>query len=217
LSGRNVVNPEDLASDRWKEIRQARERIAKVEAVRAESLARLEELRGRIGPAERRDREALGAALLDGKAEPASEAAKLKAELGQAERNDEALLQAATDAHGQIGRLVRSNRETWRSQTLRARGKAKSRFERAIAELEAAREALNNEATLLNWLSSGDVGEAAMDALGGRRGSDPDGRPVLAFSRTLEELRRDCEYLASFDSSQREQPVRLALERMQRV
>jgi hypothetical protein len=76
----------------------------------------------------------------------------------------------------------------------RERGKAKSRYEKAIAELEAAREALNNEATLLNWLSSGDIAEAATDALGGRCGSDPDARPVLAFTRTLEELRRDCEH-----------------------
>jgi hypothetical protein len=191
------VNPEDVAASRYKEIRQARERTRKVEAARAKSLARLEELRGLIGPAERRDREALAKALLDGKPAPESEAAKLKAELEQAERNDEALLEAVQVTHGQIGRLVRDNRERWRSQTLRARGKAENRYEAAITELEAARAALSDEVTLLNWLTSGEISEAAMDALGGPRGfSDPDGRPVLAFSRTLEELRRDCEHLA---------------------
>jgi hypothetical protein len=190
------VNPEDLAASRYKEIRQARERIRKVEAVRAESLARLEELRGQIGPAERRDREALAKALLDGKPAPESEVTRLKIELEQAERGEEALLEAVQVAHGQIGRLVRDNREAWSAQTLRARGKAKNRLEAAITELEAARGALSDEATLLGWLTSGAVGEAATDALAGRNGADPDGRPVLAFSRTLEELRRDCEYLA---------------------
>jgi hypothetical protein len=147
----------------------------------ARSRARVEELRARVGPAEHRDRQALGAALVDGKAAPASEAEKLKAELAQEEQNLEALTQAVGDAYGQTGRLVRDSRDAWRGQTLRELGKAKSRYEEAIAELEAAREGLRNEATLLNWLSAGDIGETSSS---------------LAFTGTLDELRRDCEYLA---------------------
>jgi chromosome segregation ATPase len=126
------VNPEDAAAGRFKEIRQARERIAKAEAVRAESLARLEELRGQIGPAEWRDREALGQALVDGKPAPASEAEKLKAELAQAERNYEAVLQAVQDASEQIGRLVRDNRERWRAKRY-----ASGRRRRAVSKKQS--------------------------------------------------------------------------------
>jgi hypothetical protein len=201
------VNPVDLAS-RWKEIRAAKARIEKAEAVRVESLARLEELRGQIGPAERRDREALGQALIERKPAPESEATRLKIELEQAERNYEAVLQAVQNAHEQIGRLVRANRERWSAETLRAKAKAKTRLERAINELEAAREALGNEATLLGWLESGDTSEAASDALGGPRGFDPNSRPVLAFSRTLEELRLDCEHLAELPGAAEPDPRR---------
>jgi hypothetical protein len=72
------------------------------------------------------------------------------------------------------------------------KGKAKSRYEKAIAELEAAREGLKNEATLLNWLSTGDIGEA----------SSP-----LAFTRTLEELHRDCEHLADAHPATRDERI----------
>ena len=108
------MNPENLAASRWKPIRQAREHTAKAEAACAESSARLEQLRGQVGAAERRDRQTLGAALVDGKAAPASEAERLKGKLAQEERNREALTQAVGDAHGQTGRLVRDNREAWR-------------------------------------------------------------------------------------------------------
>jgi hypothetical protein len=116
------VNPEDLAASRWKPIRQAREHTAKAEQAHARSRARIEELQGQVSAAEHRDRQALGAALVDGKAAPASEAEKLKAELVQEEQNVEALTQAVGDAYGQIGRLVGDNREAWLGQTLREKG-----------------------------------------------------------------------------------------------
>lgn len=80
-------------------------------------------MRGQIGPAELRDRQTLGAAIVAGRPEPASEAAALRAELEEEERRAEALSQAVTDAYGQIGRLVRENREAWLGQTARERGK----------------------------------------------------------------------------------------------
>lgn len=186
------MNPEDLAAGRFKLVRQAREHTSKVEQAHATSRARVEELRARVGPAEHRDRQALGAALVEGKAAPASQAEKLKAELAQEEQNLEALTQTVGDAYGQTGRLVRDNREAWLGQTLRELGKAKSRYEEAIAELEAAREGLKNEATLLNWLSTGDIGET----------SSP-----LAFTGTLDELRRDCEHLADAHLATRDERI----------
>jgi hypothetical protein len=54
------VNPESLAATRWKPTRQGHEQIAKAQAAQAKSQARVQELRDQIGPAEYRDREALG-------------------------------------------------------------------------------------------------------------------------------------------------------------
>ena len=70
--------------------------------------------------------------------------------------------------------------------------KASDRYEKAIAELKAAREAMDDEATLRAWLSGGDGGNAANDALGGRGGSQ-----ALSFTRTLEALREDRAHLVA--------------------
>jgi hypothetical protein len=59
------VNPESLAATRWKPIKQAYEQIAKAQAAQAKSQTRLQELRDEIGPAEFRDRAALGQALVE--------------------------------------------------------------------------------------------------------------------------------------------------------
>jgi hypothetical protein len=80
---------------------------------------------------------------------------------------------------------------------MRELARVKGRYENAIAELEAARDGLSGEATLIAWLDSGASAEAAVDPLGGRIGTDARGRAPMSFSRTLEELRQDCEHLAS--------------------
>jgi 5-methylcytosine-specific restriction endonuclease McrA len=130
------LNPESLAATRWKPIRQAHEQIAKAQNAQAKSQARLQELRAQIGPAELRDRAALGQALVDGKAEPASEAAKLKAELEQEERNAEALALAVQSAHGQVAELVAANRHGWRKETLRELSRKLARYKDVITELD---------------------------------------------------------------------------------
>lgn len=81
-----TVAPQDIAAGRFKLIRQAQQGLAKAEAIFAKSVARREELRREIGPAERRDREALGQAIVDRKPEPAGESEKLEAELEREER-----------------------------------------------------------------------------------------------------------------------------------
>jgi DNA repair exonuclease SbcCD ATPase subunit len=191
------MNVEDLAASRWKPIRQAREQIAKAQGAHARSSARLEELRGQIGPAEHRDRQALGRALVDGKAEPASEAAKLKQELEREERRLEALAVAVQAAHGQIANAVDANRGDWRRQAMQELSKSQQRYKDAIDALAAARQGLSDEATLVAWLDGGPNIEAASDPLSGRLGSDANGRHPLSFSRTLEELRSDCEHLSA--------------------
>jgi hypothetical protein len=127
---------------------------------------------------------------------PASQAAKLKTELEQEERNAEARALAVQSARGQIAKLIAANRCDWRKQAIRELSRGVTRYKDAITELAAAREALTSEASLVVWLDSGAGVEAAFDALGGRLGTDASGRPPMSFSRTLEELRRDCEHLA---------------------
>jgi hypothetical protein len=207
------LNPESLAATRWKEIRRAHEQITKAQTAQAKSQARLQELRVLIGPAELRDRAALGQALVEGKAEPASEAAKLKAELEQEERNAEALALAVQSAHGQVAELVAANRREWRKEALRELSRKVARYKDAITEVEDAREALSSEATLVTWLDSGAGVDAATDLLGGRVGTDASGRPPMSFSRMLEELRADAERLAGYPASHDDPPAEPRLER----
>jgi hypothetical protein len=176
------MNPEDAAAERFKPIRQAREHIAKAEQAHVAAVARLEELRGKVGPAERRDRERLGEALIADKSEPTSEAEQLKAEVVRQEARVEALREATALARAQIPKLVDGNRAAWRRQATRELGREKHRYEAAISELQAAREALVDVATLVRWLDSGDMGEAATG---------------LALDRMLVELRNDAEQLAA--------------------
>ena len=157
------VAPEDLAAARFKPVRQALERIAKAEAARVESAGRLEQLRAAVGPAEHRDREALGQALFDGKAEPPSQAAEIQTELDHEERRGEALRLAVGAARQRIGELVAEHRASWRRQTMRELAKAKRRYENAISELDAARDSLSDEASLVSWLDSGSSAAAASD------------------------------------------------------
>ena len=146
------------------------------------ALARLEALRGQLAPAERRDSELLGEALVDGKREPLSEAEAIRAEVAQQELRVDALRLAADRARRQIPKLVDANRAAWRRQATRELGREKHRYEAAISELQAAREALVDVATLVRWLDSGDVGEATTG---------------MALDRMLVELRNDAEQLAA--------------------
>jgi hypothetical protein len=206
------LNPEDSAASRHKEIRQTHTQLEKVRAAQAKSQARLQELRAKIGPAERRDREALGQALVAGKAEPASEAAKLRAELEQEERNAEALALTVQSAHGRIAELVAANRVEWRKEAMRELSRKVARYRDAITEVDEAREALSSEATLVTWLDSGAGVDAATDLLGGRVGTDAGGHSPVSFSRTLEELRADAERLAGYPASRDDPPAEPRLE-----
>ena len=176
------MNPQDLARARFKPIRQALERIEKTEAAHAKSQAKLEQLRAAVGPAEHRDREALGQALVDGKPEPASEAEEIKSQLAQEERRAEALRLAVSAARERIPELVSANRGEWTRQGRRALATTQRRYSTAIDELEAARVALSDEASLGSWMASGSSVDAAADPLGGRLGLDAAGRPALSFT-----------------------------------
>jgi chromosome segregation ATPase len=193
------VNPEDAAAARFRPIAKTREQIAKTEQAHAAALARLEALRGQLAPAERRDSELLGEALVEGKREPLSEAEAIRAEVAQQELRVDALRLAADRARRQIPKLVHANRAGWRRQAMRELGREKHRYEAAISELQAAREALVDVATLVRWLDSGDLGEAATG---------------LALDRMLVELRNDAEQLAAYPDRRPQPEPQVDIEQM---
>jgi hypothetical protein len=89
-------------------------------------------------------------------------------------------------------------------------GKAKGRYEAALAKLEAARGNLSSAVGLFGWVTSGGAGlaEPATNRLAGTGHS---------FAEVLAALHADLEHLAGFDSLERDQPVRVAFERISRV
>jgi hypothetical protein len=116
----------------------------------------------------------------------------LKAELEHEQRRFEALILASDNAHKQIGQLVAEHKTAWQAKATRELDRVKRRYEAAIQELAAARDELDNAATLLNWLSDGESSSAATDALAGGHGDQ-----TMGFTRVLAELRRDAEHLGN--------------------
>jgi hypothetical protein len=103
-------------------------------------------------------------------------------------------LDAALDERS---RLIDENRSSWRRQSMRELAKAQRGYQEAISELESARGALSDEATLVAWISGGAGADTASDPLGGRGGADP-----VSFARTLAALRADCQHLAEYQVAQ---------------
>lgn len=193
------MNAEDLAAGRWKPIKRAREQIAKSEAALMASHDRLKELRREIPAAARRDREALGAALVEGTSEPKPEAEQLRAELVAEERRNEALAAAVDWARAGIRRQVEQNQRSWHRDALGQLSGAEKSYLAAISDLEAARQALSDAASLCVWISGGGapVAEAATEVLSGRLG-DASGRSGMGFSAVLAELRADAAHLTAY-------------------
>jgi hypothetical protein len=190
------TNPQDLAAARWGPVRRAETCVAEAERKYGASRARVQQLEAEIGPAEHRDRQALGRALVDGKPEPASEAAELKSELEQEQRRADALARAVEDARNDIRATVAANKGKWRHQTMQQLATAQRRYLDAIDELDAARDALSDQAALVAWIDTGAGTAAASDPLGGRIGHGSTGRQPLSFARVLEELRADATAIA---------------------
>ena len=89
------MNPLDTAAGRHKEIARARERIAKAEIAHAESTSRVEQLKQEVGPAEYRDKQKLGEALVQEAREALSNEATMVAWLDSGSSGE-----AATDPLG---------------------------------------------------------------------------------------------------------------------
>jgi uncharacterized protein YukE len=204
------MNPADLAR-RWKPYRIAVERADKAAKALQEARSRLDQLRSELGPAEAEDQLALGRALLDGKAEPASRVAQIHEEIRAQERRVAALERALAETHEQIAAVIAEHKSSWRRESLTGISKAGVRYQAALTELEDARENLSSAVGLNEWVSAGGAaaGEPANDRLAGN-GS-------LGFSQVLAALRADLEHLTYFDGLERETPMRVAFERIQRA
>ena len=146
------MNPADEASKLWKPFRSASEHVTKALAAWHEAQARLAELRDELGPATARDELALGRALLAAKAEPRSEADAIREQITAQERRVSALERAYTDAQKQLTAVIRENRSAWDRQAMGEIVKVRTRYEAAVAELEASRENLSSTVTLAECL-----------------------------------------------------------------
>jgi hypothetical protein len=147
----------------------------------------------------RTDRQAYAAALSDGKGKPRNhEGAKVVLELKETELKADALALAVDTALDERAKLLEQNRAGWRRSSMRELAKARTRYESAIAELEAARDGFSDEAALVAWLDSGASSAAAKDRLAGPT--------EMSFTRVLDELRADANAIASHPVA-RDDPV----------
>jgi hypothetical protein len=96
--------------------------------------------------------------------------------------------------------------------------KTGNRYTAAISELEAAREAASDAASLCVWIAGGGdpVADAASDPLSGRLGLDASGRGAMSFSAVLAELRADAEHLTAHPVEHDQPPGRVAWELIRR-
>jgi DNA repair exonuclease SbcCD ATPase subunit len=187
------MNPADEAIQRWKPFRAASEHVDKAQDAVQAAQAKLGELRDELGPAEARDELALGRALLAAKAEPESEADSIREMIAAQESRVSALQRAYADVQEQLTAVIQENGNAWHRQAMGEIVRARTRYEAALTELDAARENLSSIVTLGEWVSSGGAhfAEAANDRLSG------DGS--LGFGQVLAALRADLEHLTHFD------------------
>ena len=201
------IAPESLAASRFRELRKLDEKIQKLSQDLAEAGAEAARIEGEKAAAAKRDRQAYADALAAGRGRPAKrEEQKVAAELEDTELRAEALRLAIDSGLDERAKLLAANHPLWRRAAMKELSRAKTRYENAISELEASRDLLSDEAALVAWLDSGSSAAAAADLLGGRTGADREGRQPVNFSRTIEELRRDCEHLAEFPVT-RDDPI----------
>lgn len=145
----------DRPRPRWKPFRQAQERIEKAAGAHAKARQDLAPLEAQLGAAERNDELALSRALLDGKDEPTPTAAKVRGEISAQQRRVKALKRAYGEAQAELGATIEDNRSAWSREAIRETSRARTRYESALAELEAARGNLSAAVGLSGWVSSG--------------------------------------------------------------
>jgi predicted S18 family serine protease len=142
--------PESLAAERFRELRKLDEKIKRLSQDLGEATQAGERLKGDRAAAKQRDREAYAAALAEGKGRPARcQEKEVAAELEDTELRVEALRLAVDSALDERAKLLKANHPVWRLRAMRELAKAKTRYQSAIEELEAARDGLSDEASLV--------------------------------------------------------------------
>lgn len=140
----STTNPLDVIAGRHRELRAAMALITKTAEALQRERDRLHELEQAVGPAEHRDRTALGVAVVDGRKEPAREADELRRQVEEQRLRVDAVQQALQLANAGVAETVASHRE-WFRQQLREAARAGADYRASISAMEAARDRVSDE------------------------------------------------------------------------
>jgi hypothetical protein len=153
-----IVSPQALLAQRQRAYGKAQDRHAR--ALEKQRLAgeRVQALERELADAEDEDRRTLGEALVDGTKPPARKTERARTALAEAKAELEALQFAAERAGQVVDRMPTERRREWLSQATRDFEAARGEYERLLGLLAEARERVDEEAGLLDFLIAGQSG-----------------------------------------------------------
>lgn len=199
------MNPQDLASQRWKPVRKALEEQQDLGHKLSQAADRLAALREELQQAGQTDRKAYAAAIAAGKPEPPRKAEQLAVAIEAEQRRVDACATALECVSAKLDRLRTENRSAWRKDALGLIAETHSAYEEWIRLLPERREALADAVALHAWVGDGIGISPIRDALSGRTGP-VDGREPMSFKRVQDELNEDAMSIATYLRDIEERP-----------
>jgi hypothetical protein len=161
------LEAETLARGRWRPVAKALDRRDKIQRRLVEARHRSGELHAALPAAERRDREARGHAVAEGRSRPQLEAPQIISEREDLQQQIDDLQAAAEVVDRELLELRERSRENWRASCDRTVERAKAAVLKAGQELEAAVSAFEDEIALRDWAHA-PVDQGSTDPMGGR-------------------------------------------------
>jgi hypothetical protein len=199
-----LSKPPARARGHWKPLDKAMGRLDDLTAQQASYDAEAAHLRDELGLAKRRDEQALGDALANGRDEPDPEAPAIEAEIERNADRSSAMTGQILAARRAVADLVLRNRDKWADDLQRHLADAQAIYRSAIVALERARAALEEEVRVGGWLSPfpETAGQPPTALMPDKQLVDPfTGRPEQVvvpqrpFTEVLSDLRRDADEL----------------------
>ena len=142
-----------IPETRFKELEKARDQYERLLAARMEERERLRELERERTDAVRRDRERLGAAIRDGRADPGDTLVrKADEKIAAQKRRVEAVSVGLEQLEQEILKLVARNRERWRAEAEEEIAKARDELEAKLDAYLAARRAVTEFEVVTTFL-----------------------------------------------------------------